>query len=100
MDKIYGLDGLKVIAISLDEPGDLQKVQEFLEVSHAEFDNYISIYNSVDESIAEFEIEGGGVPYYQLYDRKGRLRYKYSGPAVGIELRVEELLAEGVVPDE
>jgi thiol-disulfide isomerase/thioredoxin len=93
-------DGLSVISLSIDEPGEREAVLTFLTEQNAAFENFIGTYGLGTEATEAFEY-GGEVPFYKLYDRKGALRYQFSGdPRDGIEpidnmdQRIGELLAE------
>ena len=91
--------GLQVVSVSLDSAADAQKAQQFLDSVGASFENLIC---TEENAIASFDIPDA-IPYYTLYDRQGRLRYRFSPmftdgvrgetPA-SIDRRVEELLAE------
>jgi hypothetical protein len=69
--------GLAVISVSVDYPEDQSEVLEFLQSKGATFDNVISQFGSDAKTADEFEMPGG-VPFYQLFDRSGRLRYQFS----------------------
>jgi thiol-disulfide isomerase/thioredoxin len=91
--------GLTVVSVSLDSAADQEKAQYFLDSVGATFENLIC---TQDNAIEIFEIPDA-IPYYTLYDRQGRLRYRFSPlftdgsqgetPA-SIDQRVQELLAE------
>lgn len=91
--------GLQVVSVSLDSAADASKAQQFLDSVDASFENLIC---TEEDAIASFDIPDA-IPYYTLYDRQGRLRYRFSPlftdgvrgetPA-SIDRRVEELLAE------
>lgn len=96
-----GAKGLAVISVSLDEAEAEPATLAFLEESGANFDNLISRFGVSTRSAEEFGIRGD-VPFYQLYDRTGRLRYQLSAEPDGLEhgqplteldQRVRELLA-------
>jgi hypothetical protein len=69
----YKEQGLVVISVNLDDPGEEQRVLDFLASHKATFDNLISKYDVGPKSFEVFEIETGNVPYYKLYDRTGNL---------------------------
>ena len=91
--------GLQVVSVSLDSAADAPKAQQFLDSVGASFVNLIC---TEENAIASFDIPDAR-PYYTLYDRQGRLRYRFSPmftdgvrgetPA-SIDRRVQELLAE------
>ena len=83
------------------EEGTEQTVLDFLKSVGADFDNVIS--KSGPDGLEEFGVPGGSIPFYQLFDRKGELRYQFSPFPEGIEntellekmdQRLAELLAE------
>lgn len=92
--------GLAVISLSVDEPTEREAVLRFLNEQQADFDNLLGIYGVGTAAADAFEY-GGDVPFYKLYDRRGKLRHQFSGdPREGIESienldqRLAELLAE------
>ena len=89
-----------MIAISNDDPDapeDVAAVKSFLTRQGAHFDNLI--YNGKTELVEEFNVPGG-LPFYELYDRQGKLRYTFSADPdaehkiADAETRVKELLEE------
>ena len=95
--------GLAVVSVSLDNPDQSEKTRQFLQAIGASFDNLLSKYGVSQESMTSFDVEGGTIPHYKLYDRKGNLRASFSTDPQAdqqftpedIERRVVELLAEG-----
>lgn len=96
-------DGLAVISVSFDDPEAKEDVLAFLRKQNADFENLMSEFGSGVDSPEKFDIAGGAVPFYKLYDRSGKLRHEFSGDPEGIEgtepidtidARVAELLAE------
>lgn len=97
-------EGLRVFAVSMDEPDDRQIVSDFLHRRNADFETLLTRYGIGAEFANAFDIRGD-IPFYRLYDRKGQLRYSFSADPEGIENceviekideRVKELLAEGL----
>ena len=79
LSRAYADDGLAVISVSLDDPDESKDAAlEFLQEQHADFTNLISSLGSGTESVEAFDIDGGGVPHYKLYDREGALIRKFS----------------------
>ena len=103
LHKKYGDQALAVVSMSIDEPEMESQVLAFLEKHGAAFDNLLSKFGSGEQTFEAYDIEGGAVPYFKLYDRKGELRHTFfSDPAAAkpfthadIEQRIQELLAEG-----
>jgi len=96
--KRYADRGL-VISVSMDDPEDEPAVRSFLEQQGAVFDNFISRYGTGSEGFEAFEIGGGGVPFYRLYNRGGELVRTFSSGGEPIDpaeldAAVEALLAE------
>ncbi len=97
----YADEGLAVIAVSVDDPGSAEAAAKFLAKQDARFDTLISELGTGLATWEAFDLTGG-VPFYKLYDRSGRLRYRFSGnagvvdvdPIDQIEPRIRELLAE------
>ncbi|MEK6247222.1 MAG: redoxin family protein [Planctomycetales bacterium] len=84
---------LAVISVSMDEPGDQEKVLAYLKQNHATFDNLISSYGIGQEGFSAFGIDDKGIPHYKLYDRKGKLRYTASSNK-DTQQQIKQLLAE------
>ena len=68
----------------------------------ATFDNLISNYPDVEDVVEAFGIPDA-IPYFTLYDRQGKLRFRFSPlfedgkegePLDSLEPRIRELLAE------
>lgn len=97
----YGERGLAVLSMSCDDPADEAQVLAFLERQQADIENLMTAVD-VNATFEAFDIKGG-IPFYQLYDRRGQLRYEFNGqpepedgvePMEQIEQRILELLAE------
>jgi thiol-disulfide isomerase/thioredoxin len=95
--------GLAVVTVSCDDPGEAERVAEFLAANKASVaTNLISEFGGSPQSMDVFEISTGAVPYYKLYDRRGKLRQtfgirpsaKKQYTAADIETAVERLLRE------
>ena len=95
--------GLAVVTVSCDEPTESDRVAKFLSTKQAGgATNLISQFGGSPQTMDEFEIASGAVPFYKLYDRAGRLRQTFGiDPAAkkqftpaDIEAAVEKLLAE------
>lgn len=70
--------GLVVITVSCDDPADADQVAKFLTTKQAnEATNLISQFGGSSKSMEAFEITTGAVPFYQLYDRAGKLRQTF-----------------------
>ena len=94
---------LAVVTLSLDEPADKDEVRKLLVKSGAGgLTNLLSEYGSGSESVVAFEVPGGALPHYKLYDRQGDLRQTFAlDPAAkrqftpaDVDQAVAELLAE------
>jgi thiol-disulfide isomerase/thioredoxin len=97
----YEAAGLRVITVSCDDPDEGDKVLTTLRKLGAEMENYHTTAD-IQQTFDAFDIRGG-IPFYQLYDRQGVLRYRFNGaPAPGdeaeptdqIDIRIRELLDE------
>ena len=100
--KQHNEEGLRVFAVSMDEPDDEPALADFLKRKNAKFETLLTRYGIGAEFVNAFGIRGD-IPFYRLYDRKGTLRYCFSADPDGIENceaiekideRVKELLAE------
>ena len=94
--------GLRVVSMSLDEPRDQRKVEEFLQqqdVATAGMENFINRSGAGPQVVDDYEITGGAIPHLKLYDRQGKLRQTFpegQGPLdpQQIERAVGKLLDE------
>lgn len=71
LSRKYKDQGLAVISVSCDEADGQEGALEFLRDQQADFENFIAT-NGID-AIETFDIEGGALPYYRIYDRDGKL---------------------------
>ena len=93
LHKQHQADGLAVISVNFDLLDDEAKVKEFLKKQGAAFDNLLSKYDGGGSDANEaFDI--GPLPHLRLYDRQGKLRHKWDGPAPDLDAKIKELLAE------
>ena len=100
-DKLHD-QGFAVVSVSMDQLQDKQNALEFLYRQGATFDNLISSYGPGVEGFHAFGIPDA-IPYFTLYDRQGKLRYRFSPLFVGgkngepleaIDDRIGQLLSE------
>ena len=64
---------LSVISLSLDDPKQEPAVRKFLKEQGATFVNLLSQYGGGTREVEAFDIPGGAVPHYKLYDVEGGL---------------------------
>jgi thiol-disulfide isomerase/thioredoxin len=80
--KKYGDKGLAVVSMSMDDPEDeetRERALEFLKKHNATFVNLLSRYGGEEEGMEAFDIDGGSLPHFKLYDRRGKLIRKFGG---------------------
>jgi thiol-disulfide isomerase/thioredoxin len=106
LDRKYRDAGLAVVTLSLDAPANSDEVRKVLLRNGAgglaNLTNLISQYGPGSASVDAFEVPGGALPCYKLYDRKGELRRTFAlDPAAkkqftpaDVEQAVKKLLAE------
>jgi thiol-disulfide isomerase/thioredoxin len=92
--KKYHDRGLDVIALSFDEPGDVENVQKFLAEKGATFENLISKVGANETSADEFDFDGA-LPSYAVYGRDGKLVKRISPSDPTIPFR-PELIDEAI----
>jgi thiol-disulfide isomerase/thioredoxin len=99
----HGDQGLAVLSVSMNDPSERDAVAAFLQRQRAgDVENLLSAYGAGPRSMEEFDIQGGALPHYKLYDRTGKLRYTFElDPSAkqqftlqDVDDRVQELLAE------
>jgi thiol-disulfide isomerase/thioredoxin len=87
-------EGLVVIALSLDEPDEIDGVRKFLADKDATFENLISNIGSSEMAADEFDFDGA-LPHYVVYDREGKLAARLSPSDPTINFR-QDLIDEAV----
>jgi thiol-disulfide isomerase/thioredoxin len=96
-------DGLAVVTMGMDDPDDAARLARMLATrGAAATTNFVSSYGGGSKGMEAFEIEGGALPQYRLYDRSGKLRRTFAlDPAAKVQFTsddvaaaVAELLAE------
>jgi thiol-disulfide isomerase/thioredoxin len=95
--------GLAVVTVNMDDPEDDAKIRSALDSrGGAATINLVSQYGGGSKGMEAFEIEGGALPQYKLYDRTGKLwRTMALDPAadeqftsVDVAAAIAELLGE------
>jgi len=66
-------DDLAVVTISLDDADAREQVVEILQDAEANTINLISSYTWEEKPAEKFNVPGGTIPHYQIYDRDGKL---------------------------
>jgi len=98
-------EGLAVISVSMDEvesdPASHEPILKFLKDQNARFTNLIATTADGSDPFEAFDIDGGAIPHYKLYDRNGQLVRKFyfdaetSYTQEDIDTAVKELLSRG-----
>jgi len=88
----HAASGLATISVSFDAAEELEKARAFLAEQGADFDNLLSRYEPGPEAFEAFQIDQ--VPHFRLYDRQGKLRYKWDEKPADADAKIKELLAE------
>jgi thiol-disulfide isomerase/thioredoxin len=84
--------GLATMAVAFDDQSEAETVRTFLAKQGAGFENLISSYDPGPAAFEGFDINL--VPHFRLYDRQGKLRFKWDNKPEDVDQRIEELLAE------
>jgi thiol-disulfide isomerase/thioredoxin len=90
--------GLSVVAISMDEPGSVRGIEDFLNAQGAEFGSYRHHFHDFAALVDSINPRwGGGIPATFVYDREGRLIQSWEGPTsfAEFERAVRPLLPTG-----
>jgi len=77
LSRKYAPQGLSVVSVACDDENKTDEILTFLKEQGATFKNLRSV-GGADRTFTDFEFEGGALPYYKLYDRKGKLRRTFS----------------------
>lgn len=88
----YKSEGLATIAVSLDDPENLETVKTFLAAQQATFDNLLSKDGGSSASMEAFGLNAA-VPHYRLYNRAGELVQSWDGEPEGLDAKIQELLS-------
>ncbi len=73
LSRKYGPRDFVVISVSFDDEDDSGVVLRFLREHEARFPNVRATGKSNEQIIEDFEIDGGALPHFKLYDRRGKL---------------------------
>lgn len=92
LSRKFGPEDLVVISLACDDKGHIDQVLAFLREQNATIQNLRSAFGSDEKTFEDFEIEGGALPHYKLFDRKGKLyRIFASDPAAEKQFALEEI---------
>jgi thiol-disulfide isomerase/thioredoxin len=108
LDRKYGSDGLVVVSFACDDADQVEEILTFLREQQATFKNLRGVDGSNEKTFEDFQIAGGALPHYKLYDRQGKLSKTFAVDPDAerqfsledIDAAVQELLAEGQKPPE
>jgi len=96
-------EGLAVVTVAMEDPDDADALKKALAARGATAStNLVSQTGGGSPAMAAFDIPGGSLPHYKLYDRTGKLRQVIAlDPAAekqfttdDVDAAVEQLLAE------
>jgi thiol-disulfide isomerase/thioredoxin len=79
--KKYASQGLTVVSVSMDspDPKDQEKVLYFLQQQNAQIINLANRMDDSEAAFGAFDIDGGALPHYKIFDRKGNPGRKFGG---------------------
>lgn len=88
-------DGLAVVTVCMEDADNFQRIEEFLaQRDSAAAINLLSREGGGSRAMEAFEIEGGALPHYKLYDRAGELRRTFGlDPSVAEQFTSEDVAA-------
>lgn len=69
----YGKQGLAVVSLSMDDAEDKARALKFLNRKNAHIVNLMSFDGVEEPAVKAFQIDGGALPHFKLYDRNGKL---------------------------
>ena len=77
----YPKKELVVISLSMDDsdPESKKAALTFLKKQNATIINLISSLGGEEEAMQAFEIDGGAIPHFKIYDRKGKVFKTFGG---------------------
>lgn len=77
--KKLGSQGFTAISMSMDEPKAKARVLHFLQEQNAEIINLANNLEDSETAFGALDIDGGALPHYKIFGRKGNLRRKFGG---------------------
>jgi thiol-disulfide isomerase/thioredoxin len=77
LSRKYAPQGLSVVSVACDDEKKTDEILAFLKEQGATFKNLRGV-GGADKAYTDFDIEGGALPHFKLYDRKGKLRRTFS----------------------
>jgi thiol-disulfide isomerase/thioredoxin len=106
LDRRYGSEGLVVVSFACDDADKEGEVLGFLREQGATFKNLRGVDGSNEKTFEDFQIAGGALPHYKLYDGKGKLskifavdpEAEHQFSLADIDAAVQELLADDRKP--
>jgi thiol-disulfide isomerase/thioredoxin len=88
----FGPQGLVVISVACDDEKETSEILKFLREQKATFQNLRAALGSSPQSFEDFDIDGGALPHYKLYDRQGKLRKTFSvDPDADEQFKLDEI---------
>jgi thiol-disulfide isomerase/thioredoxin len=77
----YPKNKLVVISLSMDDsdPESKEAALTFLKKQNATIINLMSNLGGEEKAMAAFEIDGGAIPHFKIYDRKGKVFKTFGG---------------------
>jgi len=94
--KKYTSHGLRLIAVSVDQPSDKKQVVAFLKKHRAPMSAYIASTNDALQFLKPYDPKmDGAIPRTYVFDKAGRLRARIVGQIdpTKLELEIRDLLA-------
>ncbi len=93
----YADAGLTVVSVCLDEPENQQNALKLLRREQAGFDNLLSEYGGGPAAMKAFDVAGGALPHYKLFDREGDLGATFSlDPTSAVQFTTADIEAKVV----
>lgn len=75
----YADQGLAVVSVSMDDPDQKDEVLKFLKKQQATFTNLLSDEGISENAVKAFDIAGGALPHYKIYNRSGQVVRTFGG---------------------
>ena len=86
-------EGLVVVTVCMEDPDEKERIQQFLESKESTATiNLLSREGGSSHAMEQFEITGGALPHYKLYDRKQNLRHTFAlDPSAAEQFSTEDI---------
>jgi thiol-disulfide isomerase/thioredoxin len=86
-------DGLVVVTVSMDDPEEVDRIKSTLASRGGQATvNLVSADGGGSRSMSAFDVTGGALPHYKLYDRIGELKQTFgTDPSAEVQFTADDI---------